>query len=116
MKTKILSVISLILLSACSVNHGNFTVLSNKIVSTQNFDIGNSPRIKNVSGQDSAHMIIIFPTGTPKLEAALNNAFQKTDTDVMTDVTVKSWYWWIPYIYGNFGWEVTGDAIKTRSN
>ena len=116
MKMKFLSVVSLMLLSACTVNHGDFTVLSNKIVSTQDFDLFSSQRIRNVEGEDMAHMIIIFPTGTPRLEAALNDAFEKTDTDVMTDVTVQSWFWWIPYIYGNIGWEVTGDAVKTRAN
>ncbi len=116
MRMTFLFVASLVLLSACTVNHGDFTVLSNKIVSTQNFDIEKSQRIRNVEGVDMAHMIILFPTGAPKVEEALNNAFQKTDTDVMTDVTIKSWFWWIPYIYGNMGWKVTGDAIKTRSN
>lgn len=77
MKMKFLSVVSLMLLSACTVNHGDFTVLSNKIVSTQDFDMGTSQRIRNVEGEDMAHMIIIFPTGTPRLEAALNDAFEK---------------------------------------
>ena len=116
MKIKFLSVVSLMLLSACSVNNVDFTVLSYKFVSKQDFVMGTSQRIRNVEGEDMAHMIIIFPTGTPRLEAALNDAFEKTDTDVMTDVTVQSWFWWIPYIYGNMGWEVTGDAVKTRAN
>ena len=116
MNIKYLSVVFLMLLSACTINHGDFTVLSNKLVATQNFSMGTSNRIRNVKGEDTAHMIILFPTGTPRLEAALNDAFEKTDTDVMTDVTVETWFWWIPYIYGNMGWRVTGDAIKTRSN
>ncbi|MDY4842151.1 MAG: hypothetical protein SO314_07300 [Alphaproteobacteria bacterium] len=114
MKTLIIS--SLIFLSACTVNHGDFTVLSNKIVNTQDFDMGTSQRIRNIRGKDIEHMIIIFPTGNPKLSEALNDAFEKTDTDIMTDVTVESWFWWIPYLYGNAGWEVSGDAVKTRKN
>lgn len=116
MSIKNLSIISLMMLSACTVNHGNFTVLSNKIVSVNDFDIGSSERVRNVEGEDMAHMIIFFPTGNPKLEEALNDAFRHSDTDVMTDVTVKSWAWWIPYVYGNMGWSVKGDAIRTRKN
>lgn len=116
MKIRNLSVVFLFLLSACTVNHGDFTVLSNKIVNTKDFNMGETPRLRNVEGKDVAHMIVIFPTGTPKLSEALNDAFEKTDTDIMTDVTVKHWFWWIPYIYGNTGWQVTGDAVKTRRN
>lgn len=50
------------------------------------------------------------------MEEALNDALNKTDTDLMTDVSVESWFWYIPYVYGNAGWEVKGDAVKTRKN
>ncbi len=102
-------------LSACSVRHGNFTVLSNKLISTK-FGIEELSRRRNVVGKNTEHMIILFPTGTPKLEEALNDALNKTDTDLMTDVSVESWFWYIPYVYGNAGWEVKGDAVKTRKN
>lgn len=102
-----------LMLSACTVTHGSFTVMSNKIVDIKNFDLGKSERIK---GENMEHIIIFIPTGVPSITNALNDAFDKTDTDIMTDVTLKSWYWYIPYIYGNAGWEVSGDAIKTRRN
>ena len=44
------------------------------------------------------------------------NYLKKTDADIMTDVNVKSWSWYLPYIYGETGWRITGDAIKTRDN
>lgn len=105
-----------LMLSACTVTHGSFTVMSNKIVDIKNFDLGKSERIKGVTGENMEHIIIFIPTGVPSITNALNDAFDKTDTDIMTDVTLKSWYWYIPYIYGNAGWEVSGDAIKTRRN
>ncbi len=106
-----------IMLSACNtVTHGTFSVMSNKIVNVKNFDIEKSKKIKHVKGENMEHIIIFFPTGTPSITNALNDAFEKTDTDVMTDVTLKSWFVYIPYIYGNAGWEVTGDAVKTREN
>ena len=39
-----------LMLSACTVTHGSFTVMSNKIVDIKNFDLGKSERImSNVS-------------------------------------------------------------------
>ena len=105
-----------LMLSACTVTHGSFTVMSNKIVDIKNFDLGKSERIKGVTGENMEHIIIFIPTGVPSITNALNDAFDKTDTDIMTDVTLKSWYWYIPYIYGNAGWDVSGDAINTRRN
>ena len=75
-----------------------------------------SKRLRNIEGKDTAHTIIIVPTGIPKLSEALNNAFEKSDTDIMTDVNVKKQEWYIPYIYGQSSWIVKGDAIKTRNN
>lgn len=112
---KLMIVLCAFCLSACVVRHGNFTVLSNKLISTK-FGLDSASRLRNVSGKNMEHMIIIFPTGTPKLEEALSDALNKTDADMMTDVSVESWFWYIPYVYGNSGWEVTGDAIKTRKN
>lgn len=105
----------LFLISGCSVNHGTYTVMSNKIVNVNEFDLDKSDKIKNIKGTDRSHIIIFFNTkANPNLSDALNDAFRKADGDVMTDVTVTSWFWWIPYIYGQSGWTVEGDVVKTR--
>ena len=114
MRKLILGII--LLLSACTTTHGTFTVMSNKIVDIKNFDINKAERIKNVEGEDVAHIIIFIPTGVPTITGAMNEAFSKTDTDVMTDVTLKQRAFYIPYIYGQQAWIVSGDAVKTRSN
>lgn len=111
---KLILVLLPILFSACTVTHGTFTVMSNKIVDVNNFEL--SKRTKNVQGDDTQHIFIFVQTGIPSITNALNNALEKSNADVMTDVTVKSWGWYIPYIYGQFGWEVSGDAVKTRNN
>lgn len=112
---KILILAAAALISACSVNHGTFTVMSNKIVNVNDFDLDKADKIKNVKGTDRSHIIIFFATkANPNLSDALNDAFRKADGDVMTDVTVTSWGWWIPYIYGQSGWTVEGDVVKTR--
>lgn len=106
------------LLSACSISHGNFTVLSNKIVDLENFNAGTSKKIKNVTGKDTSHVIIFFPIGklNPNINDALNDVFRNADGDLMTDVSVVETVFYIPYIYGKFEWKVKGDVLKTRNN
>lgn len=104
------------ILSACSYNHGNYTVLSNKIVSINNFELDKADRVKNVKGVDRSHTIIFWATkANPNLSDALNDAFKKADGDVMTDVTVTYWEWYLPFLYGQRGWTVEGDVVKTRN-
>ena len=104
------------MISACSFNHGDFTVLSNKIIDMSDFDLESAQQIKNVEGKDISHIIFVFPTGVPKISGALNDAFSKTDTDILTNVNLSLTNWYIPYIYGQSVWKVKGDALKTRKN
>ena len=109
--------VSILILSGCMVRHGDFTVMSNKLVRLSEFELEKADRVKGVSGQDIQHIIIFFPTGgPPTLDGALDNAFEKGGGDVMTDAVVSSWGFYIPYIYGQVGWKVEGDVVKTRKN
>ena len=102
------------LFSSCVVRHGDFTVLANKLIDTQNFDLSDTNRHK-VVGEDVQHIIVFIPTsGPPTLEGALDNAFDQSDGDVLTDAVIKSWGFYIPYLYGQAGWKVEGIAVKTR--
>ncbi|MCX4349558.1 MAG: hypothetical protein OSJ76_07245 [Alphaproteobacteria bacterium] len=116
MKRVIMLLISVLYISGCSTHITDFSMISNKNVNLNKVDIDKLPQSKNVIGEDKKFVFLFIPTGVPSITNALNDAFDKTDTDIMTDVTLKSWYWYIPYIYGNAGWEVSGDAIKTRRN
>ena len=102
--------------AGCFVRHGDFTVLSNKLVDLREFEVDKADRIKGATGKDTAHIIILFPTKNVTLEGALDDVFSQTGGDVMTDAVIKSKYWWIPYIYGQLGWTVEGDVLKTRKN
>ena len=102
------------LLCSCAIRHGDFTVLSNKLIDVQNFDLNDTNR-KTVVGEDIQHIIFLFPTsGPPTLEGALDNAFDKSSGDVLTDAVIKSWGFYIPYLYGQCGWKVEGTSVKTR--
>ncbi len=104
-------------LCGCAVRHGDFTVLSNKMVRLSEFELEKADRDKDVVGEDVRHIILFIPTGgPPTLEGALDNAFDKSEGDVMTDAVVSSWGWWVPFIYGQAGWQVKGDVVKTRKH
>lgn len=108
---------ALLLLPGCVVRQGDFTVLSNKLVRFSDFELSRADRVKNVEGRDVAHIIILIPTkANPNLEDAIDDALDKGDGDIMTDAVVHSWSWYIPYIYGQTGWKVEGDVVKTREN
>jgi hypothetical protein len=101
----------------CSVNHGNFTVASNKVFRLSQFEMEKANRTKGVEGESVQHTIFIFPVGTnPTIEGAMDDAMLKGNGDVMTDVNISLWSFYIPYLYGQTGWSVKGDVVKTRKN
>lgn len=103
--------------SGCVVRHGDFSVVSNKLVRTSGFELGKADRVRGIEGKEITHIIIFFPTGgPPTLEGALDDALEKGGGDVMTDAVITSWSWYIPYLYGQMGWGVKGDVVKTRPN
>jgi len=107
----------LTMLPGCVINHGDFTVMSNKLMRLSEFDLSKADRKKGIRGEDVSHIIILFPTKAQvTLEEAVDDALTKGDGDVMTDVKVKQWGWYIPYIYGQTGWSVVGGVTKTRHN
>ena len=102
--------------NGCMIRHGDFTVLSNKLVNVSNFEIDKSDRIKGSIGKDTQHTIMFFVIGgQPTLEGALDDAFGRGGGDVMTDAVVKEWWFYIPLIYGQHVWQVKGELVKTRN-
>lgn len=114
----IILAIALCYLSGCAVNHGHFTVASNKVFRISDFELEKADRVKGVEGKSVQHFIFsIIPVGSqPTIEGAMDDAMQKGGGDVMTDLQMEQWFFMIPYIYGQAGWSVTGDVVKTRKN
>lgn len=101
----------------CAVNHGHFTVASNKVFRLSQFEMEKANRAKGVEGESVQHIVILIPIGTqPTIEGALDEAMLKGNGDVMTDVDMNAWFFYIPYVYGQAGWSVKGDVVKTRKN
>jgi hypothetical protein len=103
--------------TGCVTHQGDFTVASSKMVRLNEFKLDQKANAKSVEGKDVQHIIIFFPTGgAPSFKRAMDEALELGDGDVMTDVRIDSWSFYIPYIYGQTGWSVSGDVVKTRRN
>lgn len=109
---KIIFVFVVILLSSgCVQRIGDFTVAS-----TKNMDIKRTlhrvDETERLVGKDTKHIIIFFPTGNPNMKEAMDNAVEKHQGAVgLSNVTVKSTFWYIPYIYGRASYEVEGNPV-----
>jgi len=100
-------------IAGCTVNHGRFPVLSNKTIDTGNLNM--DKKGEKVVGKDVQHIFIIIPTGKrPILNRAIDNALNKYDGDVLTDVVITSWIFRIPRMYTQRGWKVEGTSISTK--
>lgn len=101
------------LMSSCSLRLGDFTMLS-----TRNIDINaeNGHRVdkaKRVKGVDRSHIIVIVPTGQPNMKEATDRAIDAGgyNCEAISDATIRSSWWYVPYIYGQSQIQVEGFPV-----
>ena len=95
MKKTILYIMASLFIFGCSQRLGDFSIMS-----TKNVDIGaNYVKVeKNVQGKDMKPIYVVFPTGYPSIESAIDDALKKVnDSVIMTDVVLTYRYFYIPY-------------------
>lgn len=98
-KTSIL-IFASIILSSCSQDLFNFT-----IVSTKNIELEKLSSLKKstekAKGEDKSSIILFIPTKRIKIDKAISNTIDGIPGCVaLLDGSVYSKFWWIPYIYG----------------
>jgi len=86
------------------------------VASTKNIDIKRTLHRVDESvrhtGRDRKHIILFIPTGVPNMKEATDEAIEKSPGAVgLSDATIKYGWWWIPYIYGQFWYEVEGNPV-----
>jgi hypothetical protein len=96
-------------LSSCAYRLGDLT-----IASTRNYEQSQKYELaqRQVEGRDMRHWIIIFPTGMPNIEEAMDDAINKADGEYMTNAALYLVRWYIPLIYGQYGFQVKGDVYR----
>jgi hypothetical protein len=110
--SKILTIAgAVLLLPGCSTRITDFTVISSK-----NMDLAHGADFKRapnrVKGEDRKSIIILFPTGEPNAKEAMDNAIESVPGAVgLVDGVVTKYGWYIPYVYGEFWYEVEGTPL-----
>lgn len=103
---------SFLILCSCTSRITDFT-----IISTKNYNINSSHRIKGerVTGTDEKHIIVVIPTGEPNVKEAIDNAIESVPGCVgLADGAVYHTAWYIPYIYGKMSYTIEGTAILEK--
>ena len=103
-----------ILAAGCYTRLADFTVVSTKSVELEDRTFEDLDRAMGVTGLSMKQIFIIFPTGKADIEEAIDDALYKAGGDLMVDAVVYWKYWYIPLIYGQFGFKVEGDVVKTK--
>ncbi len=92
----------------CTTRMADLTVVSTRNV--RGIDYVEKARIK---GEDCSHIILVFPTGVPNLEEAIDDALTKGHGDAMVDAVIYHKGFYIPPFYGQNCYQVEGTVVNT---
>lgn len=100
MKKIVLNILTCIILTSCSQNLFNFTIISTKNISIERLSLLEKSSEKTI-GEDKTNIIILVPTRKTKIDKAITNTIDGIPGCVaLLDGVVYSKLWYIPYIYG----------------
>lgn len=96
----------------CSYRYGMLTIASTKnvTINMQEFE----KIADGVTGESKKPIIIIIPTGEPSIEDAIEDALSKAKGELMQNVVIYYKWYYIPYIYGEYKFEVKGDVYRLK--
>ncbi len=110
----IFSVLGLVLLlSACSTHQTEFTMISTHNVAIDKKDIDALPQNKNIIGEDKKIIFLGYTFGTPVIQAAVDDALNKGNGDLIVDASLYQTYWSV-LLFGQTGYEIKGTVVNTR--
>jgi len=104
--------LSLIILSGCSNNIANFSMVS---TTSKNFD-NEYESIGQIEGEDIAHVIIILPTGKIRIDKAVDNTLLTNGADYITDTVIEIENFYLPYVYGYSKYKVKGEGWRRKED
>lgn len=111
-------VVIALLAGGCSVRQGDFTVMTNRMVTLDRVDLDELPRAKRVEGEQTKLiqlLLIPFPLSAyPTIEGAVDDALDKGDGDLVTDsvITITNMHF---ILFATQKITVEGDVVRTRT-
>jgi hypothetical protein len=108
--------VALLLGAACTTTETlRFAALSSQRVPALGYVVDGSHRTPGVSATVRSHTILWIPTNTrpPTLQDAIDQALQRGGGNLLVDAEVERWWVFVPFLYGQEGWRVRGDVVRT---
>lgn len=115
MRCWILAALAAAALTGCRFREGDFTIIANSQIHLDRVEAARDQQhAAKTSGNAKRHWLFFFPiTGPATVDEALAHALESTGGDCMVDAELKSWWWWIPLVYGQDGYTIEGRPIDT---
>jgi hypothetical protein len=101
-----------LLVVGCSTRMGDLTIVSNRNVSLEAAGVDSLPLERRVEGRSTRFIFLFIPFGSPSLEEAIDDALDRGQGNLLTNVTIHSTSWW--FLVGQTGIRVRGDVTDTR--
>lgn len=111
----LLAVAAALATSAGCVTHSHFEALSTERVPSLGYQLEGARRVPDVAAEVRTQTIFWIPTNTmsPTLQDAVDAALKRGGGNVLVDVDVEHWWVFVPFLYGQEGWRVQGDVVRT---
>jgi hypothetical protein len=100
-----------------TVPHGRFAALTTRPAPSLGFQLDGAPRTRDVEAVVLSQHFLWVPTRTdpPTLAEAVEKALYQGNGDLLVDVEVDRLFFAVPLLYGQEGWRVRGDVVRTQT-
>jgi len=95
-----------------------FAALSSEPVPTLGYPKDHVVRVDDVAATVSSQIIFWIPTNTrtPTLQDAVDAALERGGGNLLVNAAVTHWWVWVPFVYGQEGWTVRGDVLRSAED
>lgn len=93
-----------------------FAALTTERVPSLGYKIEDTTRVSDVAAEVVTHTILWIPTNTrpPTLGDAVHAALERGNGgNLLVNASVEHWWVFVPLLYGQEGWRVRGDVVRT---